>query len=206
MVDETLEHIRKVQKYLNQVAQNLMERARIHDASKLAEPEASVFAEYTGKLKDCTYGSEEYAGFLRAMKPALDHHYANNRHHPEFYGLHVCLQCGADDRVEPCTCGGPRRADVSRMSLIDLIEMFVDWKAASERHADGDIDRSITTNKARFGYGDELERIFRQTRLELFPAHLEPWHCFGCGAGGRTLNFCDQCGAGKNDYTQSLLK
>ena len=199
-IQETLTHIRQVQKYLHMVAAKLMERARVHDVSKLCEPELSTFDEFTGKLKHSTYGSDEYKGFLAAMKPALDHHYANNRHHPEHFGLHICIQCGADDRVEPCMCGGPRRADMSRMTLLDLIEMFVDWKAATERHANGDLDKSITTNKQRFGYGDELESIFRATASELWPKHMEPWHCLGCGMGGCDMNFCSQCGAGKNDY------
>ena len=30
-----------------------------------------------------TYGSDEYKACLTEMKPALDHHYAANRHHPE---------------------------------------------------------------------------------------------------------------------------
>lgn len=206
MIHETLDHIRQVQKYLHLVAANLLERARVHDASKLIEPEASVFEEFTGKLKGSTYGSDEYKGFLAGMKPALDHHYAFNRHHPEHFGLHVCQQCGTDDRVEACTCGGPRRADMSRMTLLDLIEMFVDWKAATERHENGDLSKSITLNKARFGYGDELESIFRRTADELFPSWRKPWHCFGCGLGGCTGNFCEQCGAGKSDYVATEQK
>jgi hypothetical protein len=107
------------------------------------------------------------------------HHYAHNAHHPEHWP------------------GG-----IKDMSLLDLIEMIVDWKAASERHADGDIEKSITINKQRFGYGDELEAIFRRTTLELYQAYTQPWHCFGCGAGGCIGNFCEQCGAGKNDYVK----
>jgi hypothetical protein len=176
---ETLDHIRRVQKYLHRVAANLMERARVHDTSKLSEPEASVFAEFTPKLKNSTYGSDEYKQFLAAMKPALDHHYKNNRHHPEHWPN------GIQD-----------------MSLVDLIEMFCDWKAATERHADGSLLKSIEMNKKRFGYGDELERIFLRTAIELFAPHNEPWHCLGCGNGGAVANFCEMCGAGKNDYVQ----
>jgi hypothetical protein len=174
---ETLRHIRRVQSLLREVVDNLLRRAVAHDASKLCEPEASVFAEYTAKLKGSTYGSEEYKSFLAGMKPALDHHYANNRHHPEHWA------------------GG-----IKDMSLLDLIEMFVDWKAATERHANGDLGKSIEINKNRFGYGDELEAIFKRTAGELFPKSLEPWHCFGCGNGGAIMNFCEQCGAGKHDY------
>jgi hypothetical protein len=53
------------------------------------------------------------------------------------------------------------------MSLLDVIEMLADWKAATERHADGDLDRSITHNPERFGYGDEIERLLRSTAIEL---------------------------------------
>lgn len=176
---ETMTHIRRVQSLLREVVDNLIRRAIQHDASKLAEPEAPVFAEYTSKLRDCTYGSDEYKSFLAGMKPALDHHYAENRHHPEHWP------------------GG-----IKDMSLLDLIEMFVDWKAATERHADGNLIRSIELNQKRFGYGDELKSIFQRTAAELFPSYREPWHCFGCGAGGCTLNFCYQCGAGKNDYVE----
>ncbi len=174
---QTLAHIRRVQSLLADVSNRLIARAIRHDESKLSEPEVSVFAEYAEKLKGSTYGSDEYKGFLAGMKPALDHHYAHNRHHPEHWS------------------GG-----IKDMSLLDLIEMIVDWKAATERHADGDIEKSITINKGRFGYGDELEAILRRTVVELFPKHLEPWHCFGCGAGGMQRNFCEMCGAGKHDY------
>lgn len=175
---ETLAHIRRVQMLLGQVVGELIQRAIRHDQSKLSEPEASVFAAATQKLKNVTYGSDEYKACLAEMKPALVNHYAHNTHHPEHW---------------------PN--GIRDMSLLDLIEMFVDWKAASERHKDGSILKSIEVNKARFGYGDELEAIFNRTACCLFPEHREPWHCFGCGAGGCQGNFCEQCGAGKKDYT-----
>jgi hypothetical protein len=49
------------------------------------------------------------------------------------------------------------------MSLIDLIEMICDWKAATLRHNDGDINKSIELNKDRFGYSDDLAQIFKNT-------------------------------------------
>lgn len=174
---ETIKHIRRVQHLLTNVAAMLINRALCHDESKLVDPEASVFAEYTAQLKGVTYGSDEYKACLAGMKPALDHHYAHNRHHPEHWP------------------GG-----IKDMSLLDLIEMIVDWKAASERHADGDIEKSITINKQRFSYSDELEAIFRRTTLELHQVYRQPWHCLGCGASGCEGNFCEQCGAGKADY------
>jgi len=139
-VAETLKHIRRVQELLGNLATDLIRRAAIHDASKLESPEAEVFEEYTAKLRGCTYGSDEYKSFLAGMKPALDHHYANNPHHPEHH---------ADG--------------VRGMTLLDVVEMLADWKAATERHADGDLAKSIELNQKRFGYGDELKGILSNT-------------------------------------------
>jgi len=141
---ETHRHIRRVQELLNFVMFGLIRRAERHDASKLQSPEREVFEEYAGKLEATTYGGEEYRGFLAAMKPALDHHYANNSHHPEHWP-----------------------DGIRGMSLLDIIEMLADWKAATERHADGDLAKSIEHNQRRFGYSDELKAILRNTALRL---------------------------------------
>jgi hypothetical protein len=137
---ETLKHIRRVQQLLGTLATDLIGRAARHDASKLVSPEAEVFEEFTGKLKNSTYGSDEYKSFLAGMKPALDHHYAANPHHPEHYP-----------------------DGIRGMSLLDLIEMLADWKAATERHADGSLARSLELNQKRFGYSDELRAILTNT-------------------------------------------
>lgn len=139
---ETRNHIQQVQEFLLQMIHELSLRAQSHDKSKLEEPERSTFEIYTPKLKGTTYGSEEYNKFLAEMKPALDHHYAENRHHPEHFNGH----------------GG-----FNGMDLLDLIEMFCDWKAATLRHADGNLKKSIEHNQKRFSIGDQLIKIFKNT-------------------------------------------
>ena len=81
---DTFRHIERVRNLLNACVIDLIKRGEQHDQTKLESPEVEAFTEYTPKLATCTYGSEEYKGYLAAIKPALDHHYANNRHHPEF--------------------------------------------------------------------------------------------------------------------------
>lgn len=137
---DTYEHIGVVRRYLTAVVKELLDRADGHDASKLADPERATFDEYTPKLRDSTFGSDEYKGFLVGMGEGLQHHYANNRHHPEHFA------------------GG-----IQDMTLIDLIEMICDWLAATQRHADGDIRRSIDINQERFGYSAELQGILHNT-------------------------------------------
>lgn len=137
---DTLLHIKRVNALLLQFLQELINRAVTHDESKLHEPEKMFFDKMTPRLKALTYGSEEYKQALAELKPALDHHYSHNSHHPEHYDN------GIDD-----------------FTLADLVEMFFDWKAASERHNDGDVLKSIEINKHRFGLSDQLCKIFKNT-------------------------------------------
>ena len=81
---ETQKHIDAVRLLLNEFVSMLFVRGAVHDRSKLREPEKSVFDEWTPKLSGVTYGSQEYRDMLAQMKPAIDHHQSNNRHHPEY--------------------------------------------------------------------------------------------------------------------------
>lgn len=148
---ETLKHIKEVSSYLSTFAQILLQRAMRHDSTKMIEPERSVFIKYTPKLKKSTYGSDEYMEFLRDMKPALDHHYEHNRHHPEYFIIHGKMD---DSDVQ---------YPVSHMNLIDIVEMFCDWLAASKRHKDGNVSKSIEINEKRFNMSYQLSSIFKNT-------------------------------------------
>lgn len=139
-IRDTQTHIDQVREGLARVISALTERGRVHDKSKLESPELEIFTEFTPKLKASTYGSDEYKGFLQSMKVALDHHYANNSHHPEYY-----------------------KDGVRGMNLLDIVEMFCDWYAATLRHDDGDIVKSIEFNKTRFNMSDDLTQIFLNT-------------------------------------------
>lgn len=137
---ETRLHINNVRKFIYLLIKELMERAEGHDASKLEEPERATFLEFTPKLKGMTYGSDEYKECLKKMQVGLDHHYAENRHHPEHFSG------GVDD-----------------MNLVDLFETICDWQAATLRHADGDIMKSIEQNTERFGLSPQLAQILKNT-------------------------------------------
>jgi hypothetical protein len=144
---DTQEHQYAVQAQLLRVVDGLKERARVHDKSKLEPPEKEVFDRVTPQLAGLTYGSDEYKAALADMGPALDHHYAHNSHHPEHFS-----------------------EGITGMSLLDLIEMLCDWKAAGERHDDGgDINRSLSLNRGRFGISPQLGDILANTIRELWP-------------------------------------
>jgi hypothetical protein len=141
---ETLCHIMVVRDLLGRAAAELIRRGEVHDQSKMGDLERSTFVEFTPKLKGSTYGSDEYKGFLKAMGPALENHYAENRHHPEHFAN-----------------------GIDGMNLLDVVEMLLDWKAATLRHADGDIHRSLEIQTARFGIAPQLAAILRNTVRDL---------------------------------------
>lgn len=137
---ETMRHIERVRNILNRVVADILRRAEEHDQSKLESPEVELFTEFTPKLANLTYGSPEFNECKSKMGPALAHHYANNAHHPEHH-----------------------KHGINDMTLLDILEMLVDWKASSERHHDGNILKSIEINSDRFGISPQLTKIMENT-------------------------------------------
>jgi hypothetical protein len=137
---ETREHIRQVAERLRAVCRELEARGERHDASKLGEVEKPHFDAVGSNLRDLVYDSDDYHAARERIRPALAHHYAHNSHHPEHY---------------------PN--GVAGMDLIDLVEMYCDWAAATLRTRDGDLARSIALNAGRFGIAAPLSDILENT-------------------------------------------
>jgi len=139
---QTFRHIERVRALINSLVVELLKRGEKHDQSKLLPPEVAAFTKHNDNLSKTTYGSKEYHEQLDSedLSKALEHHYAKNRHHPQHF------KDGIDD-----------------MNLLDLLEMFVDWKASSERHHDGNILKSIAHNAGRFKISPQLVSILENT-------------------------------------------
>jgi hypothetical protein len=134
------DHRNKVQSRIDKFITLLKVRGIKHDISKFTPVEANLFEKMTPLLSKSTYGSAEYKEFLAQLKPALNHHYAHNRHHPEHF-----------------------ENGIWGMNILDLVEMFFDWVAAAERHENGDILRSIDINAERFNMSGDLVSIFKNS-------------------------------------------
>ena len=141
----TQAHRRIVAKLIFRFIWLLLKRALSHDRSKLSTEEKPGFDKYNSTLAETTYGSEQYKRNLAGLGETLETHYRRNRHHPEFY-----------------------HHGVKDMDLVDIVEMFCDWTAATKRHNDGDIFRSITLNEKRFGIGETMSSVFRNTAARVF--------------------------------------
>ena len=141
---DTLAHIALVRKLLEQVTGDIYQRIAVHDASKLQEPEKSTFDEWRPKLDEFEYGTSEYMDAVAGMGAALNHHYEHNSHHPEHYE------------------GG-----INDMTLLDLLEMLADWKAASMRRDDGNMKTSLAVGAERFNINPSLLKTLTITANEL---------------------------------------
>lgn len=191
---DTVAHIGRVAELLAKCVDNIGDRAYRHDRSKLEEPEKSAFDRLKAlSLSGMAYGSEEYRACLRAEKTAIEHHYKANSHHPEHVSLFKCAVCNSilresetwvvnlnDDGKNPRVCSkccpqspiyecealpyvGPEA-----MTLFDVLEMLMDWKAATERMANGgDIRRSLELNTERFKLSPQLRAILANTIEEM---------------------------------------
>ena len=139
---DTMRHIERVRNLLNVFVVELLKRGELHDQSKLESPEVEALTANTARLAGMTYGSPEYAANFKSpeMTAYVTHHYANNRHHPQYH-----------------------KRGVNDMTLVDVLEMLVDWKAASERHTDGNIRKSIEVNAGRFELSPQLTTILENT-------------------------------------------
>lgn len=143
---ETLKHVHLVRAYLNEITKNFSDRIACHDNSKFESPEKEAFDSLgpPEEMASLTYGSEEYKARLRSIKPAIQHHYAANDHHPEHF-----------------------ESGINGMSLMGLLEMMADWRAAGKRHADGSLAKSFAHNKERFKIEPQLQQILENTAKEL---------------------------------------
>lgn len=142
----TIAHIQRVQELLEQIRCELAIRATHHDDSKLREPERLGYDALELLISGATYGTPEYAAVMAdpRVKAATDHHVRTNRHHPQFHAN------GIND-----------------MTLIDLIEMFCDWKAASERGSGRPLAESLALTCERWGMSPQLTNIFKNTRKDM---------------------------------------
>jgi hypothetical protein len=136
---DTLAHIHLVRDHLNTFVAEMLARGTRHDASKLTPAEKPAFDRVMPLLNGLSYGSPEYLALVRSMRPALQHHYAHNSHHPEYY---------PDNGI-------------AGMDLFDVVEMLCDWMAAARRNPQDGV--KLDYNTRVFGIEPQLASILANT-------------------------------------------
>ena len=141
---DTLLHIGEVAENLEIIASKLRQRGLSHDRTKLEELEFDAFVSTRRNFKKANYGTPEYQACCDTIRPAVDHHHENNRHHTAYYVN------GVDD-----------------MTLVDVIEMIADWKAAARRNPDKKFEDTLEYAKNKYGIGDQLYKIVCNTLVDM---------------------------------------
>lgn len=118
---------------------DLFLRAAVHDNSKFGPDEYEAYEKAFPDLQKYTYVSDEFKTTLATIRPAIEHHYRVNDHHPEFF-----------------------EEGINGMHVVQMIEMLCDWKAASER-SKTDFFVSLETSRKRFTIDDQLFKIIVNT-------------------------------------------
>lgn len=125
----TYQHIARVRELLGKFAVEMIRRGDVHDASKFEPIEMGpleAMQEVIDRDGQAPFGSDEYKRRTDMLGPMIEHHRMANSHHPEFYAN-----------------------GVAGMDLFDLVEMFFDWKAASERGQEPAMNLSFACDKYR---------------------------------------------------------
>lgn len=120
-----LRHQGFVRKYLRKLASALENRATIHDLSKFSQDEFGGFVDIQRIARTTKYNSEQYRESIDTDPVKL--HFSRNPHHPEHYSN------GIDD-----------------MSLLDIIEMVIDWQSAAETYGQSSFEESLPEQVKRF--------------------------------------------------------
>lgn len=114
-----LRHREIVRKNFNLFIAKLHERSDLHDLSKFLEDEFDGFQKADEAGLYTKFGTGEYKKLI-AENEGIRLHYQRNTHHPEHY----------KDGSE----GISHVFEVEKMSFLDIVEMVIDWKSASETY------------------------------------------------------------------------
>ena len=136
---DTEAHIAKVQARMDECVALLIARAVMHDASKRDDAERPGYDALFQALADGLSMAEARTHPL--IDAAIVHHLATNDHHPEYHAR-----------------------GIAGMSLLSLLEMACDWKAASERRGK---TFELGAQLERFGIEPQLAAILGNTVKEL---------------------------------------
>jgi hypothetical protein len=130
-----------VRKNTQTLVNKLQERALLHDISKLQDKEFDGFVELDVERENWELGSKEYENISKTNK-AIALHHSRNAHHPEYH------------------------KELEDMSLLDLVEMVIDWKSAAETYSN-DSQKSLEYGLSKHKWSEKHEWLIRLIAKEL---------------------------------------
>jgi hypothetical protein len=148
------EYCKKLFKYDPILFKDILERGKIHDNSKLEEPELTpyIYTTWNYRLKDLGKNPEFRKEIQNEMHEATLHHVKNNSHHPEYFDENSEINRNdRDSKPDKIT-------DSTSMQLVDIGEMCCDWCAMSkEKGENGPFDWAKKNINSRWKFTKEQE-------------------------------------------------
>ena len=141
---DTILHVSEVAENLEAMASQLRQRGLSHDRTKFQALEFDAFVSTREQFKKANYGTQDYQDCVAAVRPAVDNHHENNRHHTDYH-----------------------KNGINDMTLIDVMEMLADWKAAARRSPDRKFEDTLEYAKNKYAIDDQLFKIIVNTLKSL---------------------------------------
>jgi hypothetical protein len=161
--NRTNEHIARVQKYAQKIADYkpelaaIVDQASTHDASKFEAPEIEPYKhiswQYEMKRQGGEYNPPE--DISTQMNLATQHHVTSNRHHPEYHQEQKTDLINREDRDKPPA----EMIDGTKMNDIDIAEMVADWSSMSEELNSETKDWADNNVNVRWKFTDEQKAL-----------------------------------------------
>ena len=140
-----IRHQKHVEANMGQLASELVRRAHVHDQSKLSPSELEGFIEIHQIAREHPIGTPEYEVAMRTAT-CIKEHFSNNSHHPEHH------------------------ATTADMGWLDIIEMVLDWKAASDTYGHKSVHDVLDYQQKRHGFSPEQWWLIIQIANWIEPA------------------------------------
>ena len=134
----------KMSKYLRSIgnielAILLLQRANIHDNSKLVGPELELLSSLHGNQNAFINPNVQLS---EHEKEIIEKHWENNRHHPEHF------------------------ENIEDMNELDIIEMVCDWYARSMQYKTDFLSFVVSRQESRFHFPNEMfDKIYRYCEI-----------------------------------------
>ena len=117
----------------------LLNRANIHDNSKLVGPELELLSSIYGNQSAFI---DPKVQLSNNEKDVIEKHWENNRHHPEHF------------------------EDFDNMSELDILEMVCDWYARSMQYGTDFLEFVRVRQETRFHFSDEMfEKVYKYCEI-----------------------------------------
>lgn len=145
-VEYIQKHRKRVKQWMILFATEILNRANIHDESKLQEPELSGWIEMDKKPR-YKYGTKKYFEKLKKFEWLFKLHWSKNRHHPEYWKIH--------------------KNDKSR-DAVDLLETLCDWLAYKDKLSYKEAVKIVKQQSKRYETSKELQMYVLNTLKNVF--------------------------------------